>query len=107
MRVSNKVNCESFHLYKEGKWEGQIILTEDGMFSAFTDWGNFSYVWRHYGENFKDFLIGLDVSYFSGKIELGVAYQGKLNKGAARKFSEKILPLLQEYLVSEKELVKP
>lgn len=71
----NKVKAESYTLQNEdGRWLGQIVITEDGFFGAVTDWGNFSFAWRSYGNNFKDFILSLSVEYFASKMYTGMAY---------------------------------
>jgi len=89
-----------------GGWLGQVVLTSDGMFSAVTDYGNFGYTWRSYGpENFRQFIIGLNIGYFATKMAGGmayVAYGRKIDKAAAL-FAEMILPALQEVLKQEIE----
>lgn len=95
------VTAESITLRTEtGKWLGQVILTSDGAFMAITDYGNFNFAWRSYGDNFKDFILRLDVHYFAQKMANGmsyVAYSKKIDK-ACQRFAEIILPALQKYL---------
>jgi len=70
------VIAKSYTLKTEnGHWLGQVVLTSDGFFASVTDWGNFSYTWRHTGhEDFRQFLIGLNVPYFGDKMYQGIAY---------------------------------
>ena len=59
----------------EGVWLGQVVITEDGMFAAVTDYGNFSYTWRSFGKgDFRDFLQSLNTGYFATKMAQGLAY---------------------------------
>lgn len=99
------VTAKSYTLYTEsGSWLGQIVLTSDGMFSSVTDYGNFSYAWRHYGEgDFRKFLTTLDVGYFGSKIYQGMTYMihGKQYEKACNRFAVKILPALQSVLKDE------
>lgn len=99
-----KVTAESYTLKTEnGDWLGQVVLTSDGAFMAITDWGNFNFAWRSYGNNFKEFICNLNTSYFAGKMCEGmsyVAFSRKIDK-AAEIFSEKILPALQIVLKEE------
>ena len=98
------IKAQSYTLKdKTGGWLGQVVLTDDGMFASVTDWGNFSYAWRAYGDNFKDFIINLNVSYFGDKMLTGMAYivYNKKVELACRRFAEKILPPLQEVLKEE------
>lgn len=90
----------------DGSWLGQIVLTSDGLFSSVTDFGNMSFAWRHYGEgDFRKFIVGLNVSYFGGKMYQGMAYiaHGKQYEKACMRFAEKILPALQEVLRKDLE----
>lgn len=99
------VTAESITLKtKEGYWLAQVVITSDGMFAGVTDWGNFSYAWRSFGDDFKEFLLNINEDYFAQKMITGFAYvcKNKIIDQAAKKFSEKILPALQEYLRKEK-----
>lgn len=105
MEEDKKITTESYTLYnKQGGWLGQVILTSDGAFMSITDYGNFNYAWRNFGiKNFKEFLCNLNIDYFATKMSEGmsyVAYGKKIDK-AAERFSEKILPALQEVLKKE------
>ncbi|SDZ81855.1 hypothetical protein SAMN05192529_102117 [Arachidicoccus rhizosphaerae] len=97
-----QIKCKSYQLRDEnGGWLGQIVLTEDGMFSSVTDYGNLSNVWRHAGgKDFREFIISLNVHYFGSKLYTGMAYilYGKKCEQACQKFAEKILPPLQKAL---------
>lgn len=86
-----------------GGWLGQVVLTSDGMFSAVTDYGNFGYTWRAFGNDFREFIIGLNIGYFATKMSTGmayIAYGRKIDKAAAM-FAEMILPALQDILKQE------
>lgn len=103
-----KVTARSYSLRTEsGGWLGQIVLTSDGMFSSVTDYGNMSFAWRAYGDkDFRQFITGLNVSYFGGKMYQGMAYMtyGKKYEKACMRFAEEILPALQKALKEELEL---
>jgi len=101
-----EVTAESFTLRdSNGQWLGQVLLTSDGMFASVTDYGNFSYAWRSFGDNFKEFICDLSADYFANKMNQGFAYvlYNKKVEAAAKRFSEKILPALQEVLKRELE----
>lgn len=102
-----EVKSKSYTLRTEdGSWLGQIVLTSDGMFSGVTDWGNMSYAWRTYGDrDFRQFLVGVNVSYFSDKMYQGMSYiaNGKKYQEACMRFAERILPALQTVLAAELE----
>jgi len=100
------VTAKSYTLRSEdGHWLGQIVLTSDGMFASVTDWGNLSHAWRSYGDDFRDFILDLNVDYFATKMFTGMAYilAGKKCEQACKRFAEKILPALQKALKEEKE----
>jgi hypothetical protein len=101
-----EIKAESYTLRTDnGQWLGQIILTSDGMFSGVTDWGNLSFAWRSFGDDFKEFLIHTNTSYFGDKMIQGLAYiiNNKKVEGGCYRFAEKILPALQKALRKEKE----
>jgi hypothetical protein len=100
------VLVESYTLtYKEhGGWLAQVLLTSDGMFAAVSDWGNFSYAWRAYGDRtFKEFTLSLDVDYFEDKMSSGMSFvsTGKRVDSACKNFARRVLPVLQEALKKE------
>lgn len=99
-----KVTSKSYTLLNEnGGWLGQIVLTSDGMFSSVTDWGNFSYVWRNFGNDFREFILKLNVSYFGSKMQNGLSYIAHTRKteAACNRFAAEILPALQKALEEE------
>jgi len=103
-----KVTAKSYTLYDDGgSWLGQIVLTSDGMFASVTDYGNLSYSWRSYTQkDFREFLVGLNVDYFGGKMYTGMAYTlyGKKCEDSCHRYAAKILPALQKALKEELEL---
>lgn len=102
----HKVTAESITLHdKNGNWLGQIVLTSDGALMSVTDYGNLSYAWRTNGDDFKKFLMGLNVSYFGQKMYSGLTYivYNKKVEQACYRYAEKILPALQEHLRKELE----
>ena len=104
--MKKKIESQSYTLYdKTGAWLGQVVLTSDGMFASVTDWGNFSFAWRAFGDDFKEFMAHINVSYFGTKMFTGMSYVAhpKQVEKACYKFAEKILPPLQKILIKEKE----
>ena len=100
------VKARSYTLTSDGgQWLGQIVLTSDGMFASVTDWGNLSFAWRHFGEDFREFLLDLNVDYFGSKMFNGMAYivHSRKVERACDKFADKILPALQDVLRKEIE----
>lgn len=100
------VKARSYTLRTEtGQWLGQVVLTSDGFFSAVTDYGNLGFAWRHAGVDFREFILKLDIHYFAGKMQDGlayIAYSGKTQK-ACERFAAKILPPLKAALKEEIE----
>lgn len=86
-----------------GHWLGQIVLINDGFFGSVADWGNISFAWRHYGEDFKKFLCNINNDYFATKMAIGMAYiaHSKSVDRACEVFARKILSKLQEALKKE------
>jgi len=102
--MNKEIKSRSYTIRDErGNWLGQVVLTNDGMFASVTDYGNLSYAWRSFGDNFREFLCDLDVSYFGTKLYTGMSYilYGKKCERACQLFAEKILPPLQEVLRDE------
>lgn len=100
----SEVSARSYTLRDENnKWLGQIVLTTDGMFSSVTDYGNFGYAWRAYGNNFREFMSDISTDYFASKLVEGMAYvvYSKKVTAACKTYAEKILPPLQKVLKFE------
>lgn len=100
-----EVSAKSYTL-KDGKgnWLAQVVLTSDGMFASVTDWGNFSFAWRSFGEkDFRKFICELGTDYFANKMAHGFSYvlHNKKIDHAAQIFAKKILPPLQAILLEE------
>lgn len=104
------ITAKSYTLRTEsGQWLGQIVLTSDGMIAGVTDYGNLSYAWRSYGENFEDFILSINTGYFASKLESGMAYiahNKTIQKGCER-FAEMILPALQAEIKKQRLEDKP
>ena len=102
----SETSARSYTLRDEqGRWLGQIVLTTDGMFASVTDYGNFGYAWRAYGDNFREFMSGISTDYFASKLVEGMAYvvYSKKVTTACNMYAEKILPALQRALKFELE----
>lgn len=110
MNTGKEIKANSYTLWTEtGQWLGQVVLTSDGMFASVTDYGNFSFSWRHTGvDDFKKFIISLNVDYFATKMATGMAYiiYGRKIDKACQTFAEKILPPLQSILRAEYIVIK-
>lgn len=102
----SEVKSKSYTLRSEnGQWLGQVVITSDGFFASVTDWGNLSYAWRSYGDDFREFICSLNVDYFGSKLFTGMAYilSGKKCEKSCDLFAEMILPALQKVLREELE----
>lgn len=100
------VKSKSYTLRSEnGGRLGQVVITSDGMFASVTDWGNLSYSWRSFGEDFRAFLTSINTSYFAGKLYAGIAYtaSGRKVEQSCARYAERILPALQKVLKEELE----
>lgn len=103
---NNKGKNVSVHVYdlckNGGGWLGRVILTDDGYFFAFTDWGNFNYYWSTPME-IREFITSLDTQYFANKMHQSVSYQcsTKTMRGCCERFAENILPALKEAIKFE------
>lgn len=104
--MSEQITAKSYTLRnKDGAWLEQIVLTSDGMFASVTDWGNFSYSWRAFGESFEDFILRIRPDYFGEKIVCGISYIVRLTKAEESKvyrFANIILPALQDAIRAER-----
>ena len=93
-----EVTAKIYHLCtRGGDWLGEVIITSDGIFSGTTDWGNLTCRWNSFSGDFRDFILGINVSYFGGVLFGAISYishSRETEKGCYR-FAEKILPALQ------------
>jgi hypothetical protein len=98
------VTCKSYTLRKDGTWLGQILVSSDGMVAGVTDYGNFSYTWRSFGESIEEFILSINTSYFGGKIAFGNAFIQRPSRTAEKAYqrlAEIILPALQAEIRSQ------
>jgi hypothetical protein len=51
-------------------WAIIVIDTSNGFFATISDYGNYSYLWRDPGGDFRQFLTELEADYFHRKIML-------------------------------------
>jgi hypothetical protein len=56
-----------------------------------SDWGMFGYAWRHFGENFKEFLQQCNAEYIVGKFALNYNEDKSNNKRLDSKTNERRL----------------
>lgn len=101
------ITAKSYTLTTDsGAWLGQIVLTTDENIPSVTDYGNLSFAWRHYGsDDFRKFILDLDIGYFGSKMTEGLSYiyyDNKTSKACDR-FAKQILPPLKKVLREELE----
>jgi hypothetical protein len=70
MSVSvKKSTAERYYFHsKDPYWWADICVTPDGSLTIRSDYGDYSYGWNAFGENFKKFLISIDKGYLTTKI---------------------------------------
>lgn len=91
------------------RWLAQVLITEDGMFAAVSEYGNFSYSWRNTNMEFRQFLLSIDEGYFADKMQTGMAYilQNQKVATACRVFAKKILPALKNSIQADLSMETP
>lgn len=64
------VTCWRYYLpSQKGEGFAEIVLCSSGFFGAVSDYGNYSFAWRHFGEgDFRAFVAGLGWDYLAGKL---------------------------------------
>lgn len=102
--------CQSYTLRNEnGGWLAQVVISEDGFLGIVSDYGNASFAWRAFGDNFKKFLLQLNAGYFATKLVCGMAYTVQPTKKIDANYlrmAEKVLPVLQKAIQNEFRLIK-
>jgi hypothetical protein len=105
--MKDQITAQSYELYTDnGQWLGQVVLTSNGMYASVTDWGNYSFMWNSIGnQTFKQFLLGIDETYFGTKMYTGMAYLTATKKveAACQRYASHILPALKKVLKEELE----
>lgn len=48
-----------------------FCYTKKGDFFLNSDWGNYFYSWRSFGDDFEKFLKGLEIGYLTNKLASG------------------------------------
>jgi len=102
--MTKEVTAKSYTLRTDnGHWLGQIVLTSDGMFASVTHYGNLSFAWRSYGDDFIKFMCDIGTDYFATKMATGLSYIAHSKKidTACKRFAQEILPALQKVLKEE------
>lgn len=99
--MDKNIQTYQFTIYTDsGHWLGQIVMTSDGMIAGVTDYGNFSYSWRSFGNDFFEFIMQINEFYFADKLSTGFAYiaQSKKIDAGFRLLASKILPAIKKEL---------
>jgi hypothetical protein len=75
----------------------EVIITDGGYFSTVSDYGNYAFAWRSFGECFRTFLLGAekDADYFTKKLQPGGDGPGDVYDGEATE--RHIRKLILEY----------
>lgn len=60
----------------ETRW-ALFTYSPNGDLFLSSDWGTYTHRWRGFGDNFEQFLKGLDVEYFVGKLSIPDANQNR------------------------------
>lgn len=61
-----------------------FMVSEVGDLMINSDWGICNFGWRSFGGSFKEFLVGLEESYWKGKMEYNLN-----NYGVPKKFQKR------------------
>lgn len=64
----------------DGEGWGEILISQNGMFAAVSDYGNYAYRWRGFGGgDFREFVAGLADSpeYLAEKLHPSKIYDGR------------------------------
>lgn len=74
---------------------GIFCITEQGDLFLNSDWGFYGYAWRHFGKNFKEFLIACNAEYVFYKFEGN--YQYMMRKKFPKHVAEPVKALFKEF----------
>lgn len=79
------------------QWLANVFMKENGWIMISSEFGDWS--WRFcFNGSFEDFILQLDVDYFSGKVRQGWNYlsTSRQMEKSAKNFAEHVLTALQE-----------
>ncbi|MGK3981219.1 hypothetical protein WMF38_57010 [Sorangium sp. So ce118] len=64
----------------------EVVLVSTGMFAAVSDWGNYAFAWRGFGDCFRKFVIGISDSpgYVMSKVSRE-EYDGEATEAVIKK----------------------
>jgi hypothetical protein len=76
-----------YYVSTPGSFEwAEVVITSGGFFSAVSDYGNYAFAWRGFGDrDFRRFLLGAerDTDYFTKKLQHGGDGPGDVYDGPA------------------------
>ena len=91
------INAKTIHIDHPEASYGIFCFNNQGDLFLNSDYGFFGFAWRSYGDNFQEFLAGLNADYMVGKFEINFAeVSGKRKMQPFRK--EKLLLLCAEFI---------
>lgn len=104
--LSNKPDVKVF-MYdlkdERGEWLARVILTSDGLYMAYSEYGNFYHVFNSPGKaGIRVFMTKISPDYFGGKLcEVDWYTSAKKVEMAARRHAKFVLPVLQEAICKQ------
>lgn len=105
--LSNKPDTKVFmyDLNDENGWLARVILTSDGLYMAYSEYGNFYHVFNAPGkEGIRKFMVSIDADYFGYKLcEVEWFTAAKKVEMAAKRHAKYILPVLQQAIREQLE----
>ncbi|AFD05989.1 hypothetical protein [Solitalea canadensis] len=100
-----KQKAESYYVSHPNHSFSVFFINEIGDLFITGDWGDYSYTWRRYGNDFKEFLTGLNEEYFCSKISINYNNQHLKSPSKSKlKSVWQLFALLQEELRKETNL---
>ena len=98
--ISNKPGIQVF-MYdlkdEHGNWLARVILTSEGLFMTYSEWGNFFHYFNAPGKDgIRKFMLGIYEDYFAGKL-CEVEWNTSTTKvrAAAKRYVKHVLPVLK------------
>lgn len=98
--ISNKPGIQVF-MYdlkdEHGNWLARVILTSEGLFMTYSEWGNFFHYFNAPGKDgIRKFMLNIYDDYFAGKL-CEVEWNTSTTKlrTAAKRYVKHVLPVLK------------
>ncbi len=109
--ISNKPDVKVY-MYdlddEHGSWLARVILTSEGLFMTYSEWGNFFHYFNAPGkEGIRQFMLGIHDDYFAGKL-CEVEWNTSTTKvrAAAKRYVQHVLPVLKIAIKEQLEAEK-